>query len=100
MLREQNESFVEKLETELRKVDKIIKEEEVVEHVLSNIRMHLLDKKGEYVANQNIIGWKYAFRGYAVKTWIRDAHINERYMNINRNIVKLLVTYYVECWKS
>jgi len=56
VLIEKNKSFIEKLEIELQKIHETIKEEEVLEYVMSDIRKYLLDDKGDCIANQGIIG--------------------------------------------
>ena len=78
----------------------MIEEEEALEHVLRDIRKYLLDEEGDYITNQVIIGQEYVLYGYLVKKWIRDANNGRWCVNINKRLIKLLVTYFIEYQKS
>jgi len=67
---------------------------------MSDIRKYLLDDNRDYMINQGIIGWKYAFWGYIVKKWIGDMNTKGWFVNINRKLITLLVIHCVEYWKG
>ena len=50
-----NKNFIEKLERELRKISKMIEEEEVLECIISDIWKYLLDNNRDYIVNQEIL---------------------------------------------
>ena len=65
---------------------------------MSDARCYLLGNEDECSTNQVLIGWKYAFRGYVMKSWLGNIDENEKYKRINRVIVKECVSHYMKYW--
>ena len=54
----------------------------------------------EYSGVQSLIGFKYLFRGYIVKSWYELDSEETKYTVYNKMFVKECVRFYNDCWKS
>ena len=94
----ENEAFIISLRSKIEKEVATEEEEQSIDYIISDIRNFLLRNEEEMITNQEIISWKYAFRGYVVKIWISTFNDEDKCRWINRIIVKEYVSHYVRCW--
>ena len=52
----------------------------------------------EYTTNQQMIGMRYLFRGFIVKTWKGVNFTEKKYRNLNKIVMHHCVIYYKKCW--
>lgn len=96
-LKEKNTKLVERLNTELEKLEN--KEKVRWKSMVNDIKNYLANINNEN-AMQQVIGHDVIFRGFIVKDWFgngKDELLNRKY---NRVIVKLCVQHYWTCWKE
>ena len=52
----------------------------------------------EYTTNQHMVGMKYLFRGFIVKTWKGANLSTNMYKILNKIVVYHCIMYYKKCW--
>ena len=73
-----NEAFLITLRSKIEKKVETEEEKQSIEHIMRNIKNYMLGNEEEMIINQEMVGWKYASRGYVVKTWIADLNDDEK----------------------
>ena len=73
-------------------------EKETVQEMLDDLKNHFNHDYNSYT-NQQLIGYKYLFRGVIVKEWEVSNQKCIDFKLHNNAIVKMQVEYFYECWK-
>lgn len=96
-LKEKNTKLVERLNTELEKIEN--KENVRWKSMVNDIEKYLANINNENTVQQ-VIGHDVIFRGFIAKDWFGNGKDEILHRKHNRIIIKLCVQHYWMCWKE
>ena len=68
--------------------------------MVNDIRVYLRNgDEDHYKTNQNFIGIKYLFHGFAITNWHEANFSTSKYAEFNQVTNKHCMSYYIPCWK-
>ena len=73
---------------------KRIHQDEILDIIEDILRYFDSKEEEEYETNQYIIGMRYLFRGYAVKSWKGINFAYNNYTKLNKILIKHCIYYY------